>query len=96
MTTSRITCNSTISQIEDIVASDIDNEKVMMSIEKGQYFGLEPTGSRIWEMIETPVRVSDIIDTLLGQYDVDRETCERDLLAFLGELDEAGIIQIHA
>ena len=96
MTTSRITCDSTISQIEDIVASDIDNEKVMMSIEKGQYFGLEPTGSRIWEMIETPVRVSDIIDTLLGQYDVDRETCERDLLAFLGELDEAGIIQIHA
>ncbi|OGU16429.1 MAG: pyrroloquinoline quinone biosynthesis protein [Geobacteraceae bacterium GWC2_53_11] len=96
MTTARITSDSTISQIEDIVASDIDNEKVMMSIEKGQYFGLEPTGSRIWEMIETPVRVSVLIDTLTGQYDVDRETCERDLLAFIGELDEAGIIQVHA
>lgn len=96
MTTSRITIDSTISQIEDIVASDIDNEKVMMSIEKGQYFGLEPTGSRIWEMIETPAKVSVIIDTLMGQFDVDRETCERDLLAFLGELDEAGIIQVHA
>ena len=95
MTTSRITIDSTISQIEDIVASDIDNEKVMMSIEKGQYFGLEPIGSRIWEMIETPAKVSVIIDKLLTQFDVDRETCEHDLLAFLGELDEAGIIQVH-
>lgn len=96
MTTSRINIDSTVSQIEDIVASDIDNEKVMMSIEKGQYFGLEPVGSRIWEMIESPVTVSDLIKTLLGQFDVDRETCEQDVLAFLGELDDAGIIQVHA
>ena len=89
-----ITLNSTISQIDDIVASDIDNEKVMMSVEKGQYFGLEPVGSRIWEMIEQPSRVSAIIDRLLEQYSVDRATCEQDVLAFLSELDEAGIIQV--
>lgn len=94
MSNSRISLESTISQIDDIVASDIEDEKVMMSIEKGEYFGLEPIGSRIWEMVESPVKVSAIIDALLGQYDVDRETCQQDVLAFLVELDEAGIIQI--
>lgn len=94
MKNSNITVECIISQIEDIVASDIEDEKVMMSIEKGQYFGLEPVGSRIWEMLETPVKVSAIIDALVGQYDVDRQTCERDVLAFLDELDEAGIVQV--
>ncbi|MDA8429935.1 MAG: lasso peptide biosynthesis PqqD family chaperone [Geobacteraceae bacterium] len=90
-----ITLESTVSQIDDIVASDIDDEKVMMSIEKGEYYGLEPVGSRVWELIETPVTVSRIIDTLLGQYDVDRDTCARDVLTFLGELHQAGIIQVE-
>lgn len=90
-----ITLNSTIRQIDDIVTSDIDNEKVMMSIEKGQYFGLEPVGSRIWEMIEQPVTVTSLVDQLLTGFDIDRETCERDVLAFLAELDEAGIIQVN-
>jgi len=89
-----ITLDSTVNHIEDIVASDIDNEKVMMSIEKGQYFGLEPVGSRIWEMIETPVKVSALIDALLVHYDVDRQTCEQDVLIFLQELHAAGIVQV--
>jgi hypothetical protein len=67
----------------------------MMSVEKGQYFGLEPVGSRVWELIEKPVKVAELIDGLLGKYDVDRETCEKDVLAFLEELHEAGILQVE-
>ncbi|NJD90496.1 MAG: lasso peptide biosynthesis PqqD family chaperone [Geobacter sp.] len=95
MSNSRISLESTISQIDDIVASDIEDEKVMMSIEKGEYFGLEPIGSRIWEMMATPVKVSAIIDAMLNQYDIDRQTCENDVLKFLSELNDAGIIRIN-
>jgi hypothetical protein len=90
-----ITLESTVSQIEDIVASDIDDEKVMMSVEKGQYFGMDPVGSRVWELIEKPIKVSELIDGLLGKYDVDRETCEQDVLAFLEELHEDGIVLVE-
>jgi hypothetical protein len=90
-----ISTESIVSQIEDIVASDIDDEKVMMSVEKGRYYGLDPVGSRVWELIGKPVRVSELIDALLLQYDVDRATCERDVLAFLGELYEDGILQVE-
>jgi hypothetical protein len=86
---------SVVCQVEDIVASDIDDEKVMMSIEKGCYYGLDPVGSRVWEQIENPIRVSDLIDALLLKYDVDRETCERDVLAFLEELREDGIVRVE-
>lgn len=89
-----ISTESIVSQNEDIVASDIDDEKVMMSIEKGQYYSLDPVGSRVWEFIENPIKVSDLIDALLLKYDVDRRTCERDVLAFLDEINEDGILQV--
>lgn len=91
----KISLDSTISQIDDIVASDIDNEKVMMSIEKGEYFGLEPIGSRIWELLAEPVKVSAIIDALLPNFDIDRQTCAQDVLTFLEELHTAGIVQVE-
>ncbi len=90
-----ITTESVVHQIEDIVASDIDDEKVMMSIEKGRYYSLDPVGSRVWELLDKPIRVSDLIAALLLKYDVDRETCERDVLAFLEELREDGILQVE-
>jgi hypothetical protein len=90
-----ISMDSVVYQIEDIVASDIDDEKVMMSVEKGEYFGLDPIGSRVWELIEKPVKVTGLIDALLLLYDVDREICERDVLAFLEELQKDGILQVE-
>ena len=89
-----ISTESIVNQIEDIVASNIDDEVVMMSVEKGQYFGLDSIGSRIWELIGKPVKVSELIADLLLKYDVDRETCERDVLEFLEKLNEDGILKV--
>jgi hypothetical protein len=83
-----------VSQIEDIVASDIDDEKVMMSVEKGRYYGLDPVGSRVWELIGKPIKVSELVDALLLKYDVDRATCERDVRVFLEKLQEGGILLV--
>jgi len=88
-----ITTGSAVCQVEEILVGDVDGEKVMMSVEDGQYFALEPIGSRIWELIESPTRISDIVDTLVRQYDVERAACERDVLAFLEELDGAGLLR---
>lgn len=90
-----ISMDTTICRTKDIVASDIDGEVVMMSVEKGQYYSLDLVGSRAWELIEEPVKVAALIEALLLEYDVDRETCERDVLAFLEELCEDGILQVE-
>lgn len=90
-----ISTESVVSRVEDIVVGDIDDEKVMMSVEKGEYFGLDPVGSRVWDLIEKPVKVTELVDALLLKYDVDRDTCELDVLAFLEELHEGGILQVE-
>jgi hypothetical protein len=47
-----ITPDTVISQIEEIVASDIDGETVMMSIENGKYYGLDDIGCRVRSYLE--------------------------------------------
>lgn len=90
-----ISMDTTISQTKDIVASDIDGEVVMMSIGNGTYYGIDSIGSRIWELIETPCKVSDLIEKLLEEFEVDRPTCEKDVLKFLEELQKNNTIVIQ-
>ena len=90
-----ISMDTTICRTKDVVASDIDGEVVMMSIENGAYYGIDSIGSRIWELIETPCKVSELIEKLLEEFEVDRPTCEKDVLKFLEELQKDKIILVQ-
>jgi len=78
---------------EPIVAS-VHNEVVMLSARAESYFGLDGVGSEIWTMIEEPRRVSDICAQLISRYEVEPQTCEDDLLKFLNELLDYGLIRL--
>jgi hypothetical protein len=81
-----ITIETVINRSPEVVASDIDGEVVMMSIEKGQYYGLDLIASRIWELLGTRIKVADLIGILTEEYEVTRDACERDLLPLLNDL----------
>jgi len=89
-----INLNSIIKRNPELVSSDIDGEKVMMSIESGEYFGLDPVGGRIWELIENPIQVNILIEKLLDEFEVEKELCEADTLDFLNQLLEKNLIII--
>lgn len=93
MTHNGICSESIIRRNEDLLSSDIDGEIVMMSIENGSYYGVNPIGSRIWDIVRNPVKVSDIISVLLKEYDVSKDICENDVLTFLNTLYNEHIIQ---
>jgi len=40
-------------------------------------------------------RIGDIRDTLMSEYDVDAETCERELDLLLGELEKDGLVELR-
>jgi len=70
----------------DQIAAPVDDEFVILSIERGSYYGLDDVGSEIWRRLATPVRVGALCDELTAQYDADRATIERDVLALLEKL----------
>lgn len=85
---------TTIKRNPEIDAADLDGEVVMMNMEKGQYFMMNEIGSRIWEIIQEPTMVSLVIDKLLGEFQVDKEECEKTVIDFLNELSYADLIKI--
>lgn len=83
-----------ISKNPEIDATDLDGEVVMMNMEKGQYFMMNDVGSRIWEIIEEPIKVSEIINALISEYEVEREECENTVMEFLNDLSYGDLIKV--
>jgi hypothetical protein len=76
------------------VACDLAGEAVILNIKDGVYYGLNSTGAQVWNLLQKPQIVSDILSALLQQYDVEPERCEQDLLALLHELAARDLIEI--
>lgn len=77
----------------DLVSADMDCETVMMSIQKGEYFGIGGVGTRIWELLENPVTLNDIVGIVSTEYDIDEPTCSHDIAIFLQDLIEESLIR---
>ncbi|MFC2152306.1 lasso peptide biosynthesis PqqD family chaperone [Bacteroidota bacterium] len=92
MQKTEITLDTVIQQNHEILASDLDGEKVMMSIHHGEYYGLGKTGTFIWDQIEQPVKISDLIKRITEKYNIDKEQCFKDISVFIMDLIEKDLI----
>lgn len=89
-----ITEQTSVIKGDEVVSSIMDNETIMMSIENGEYYGINPVGSQIWEQIKTPRKVADICKIMCREFNVEPEQCRRDVVNFLNQMVEKGIIAI--
>ncbi len=53
---------------------------------------LNATGAYVWELLETEQTAQSLTQAILDRYEVDRETAEKDVTAFLERLRAAGAI----
>jgi hypothetical protein len=79
---------------DGLIQAEVDGELVALHIDNGACYGFNVTATRIWSLIEQPRRFSEIRDALASEYDVDPETCERELHLLLKELEEDGLVEM--
>ncbi|MBT8402020.1 MAG: PqqD family protein [Rhodothermia bacterium] len=56
---------------------------------------MNPVAAFVWQRLEAPSSFGDVRDAIMHEFEVDRETCERDLAALLSNLVEAGLVHVH-
>lgn len=83
-----------ITRHSDMLSAEIGGEAIMMSIENGAYFGLNPVATRIWDLIEQPKSVAALIQTITDEYEVSSEQATDDVQVFVADMIERGIAQI--
>ena len=75
------------------VATEMDGDLVMMSIENGEYYGLTGIAPRIWDVLGSPHTVKELLDELLQQYDVAEMVLAADVDLFLSDMKQNGLVQ---
>jgi hypothetical protein len=86
--------NSVVVASSEVLSSDIGGESVILNLNSGIYYSLTQVGATVWNFIQTPKTVEEILDLILQEYEVDSAQCEQDLLVLLEELLASDLIEV--
>ncbi|MGB2903507.1 MAG: PqqD family protein [Candidatus Dechloromonas phosphoritropha] len=75
-----------------VMAREVGEEIVILDLAGGSYFGLDPVGARIWELMSEGRTLGEICATMLEEYEVTAEQLQGDVIKLAGELAERGLV----
>jgi hypothetical protein len=93
--TANVTVQSVVVAVKDQVSSDVGGEAVILHMQSGIYYGLDPVGARIWSLVQQPKSVADLREAVVGEFDVEPARCETDLIELLQKLLTEGLIELQ-
>lgn len=96
MNTEKISLSDRVTARNDVYSTSVDGELVIFDPLQGTYFGSGIVGTAIWDRLSDDKTVADICCELMDAFSVDETTCHRDVLKFLGEAIERGLIVVHS
>ncbi len=73
----------------------IDEQAVILNLDSGVYYSLNEVGSRAWDLCDGSKSIRDIATAICVEFEVERETAEKDILEVMDDLVREGLIRIH-
>ena len=81
---------------DQVLSQEVSGETVLLDLQSEFYFGLDNTGTRIWELLQAGLSIQDLIGKMLDEFEVDRQTLEADVNALLEKLLDAGLVSVES
>lgn len=78
---------------EQVVTRQVGDETVLLNLESGTYFGLDPVGSRFLELLEADGALAAVIARMLEEFEVTEAQLEDDLLRLADEMLASGLLE---
>jgi hypothetical protein len=85
---------SVVVATRDQVSSDLGGEAAILDLKSETYYGLNSVAARVWQLIRTPTTAREVWEAVAAEYDVEADRCERDVLALLQKLADAGLVDV--
>jgi coenzyme PQQ synthesis protein D (PqqD) len=83
---------SVIKLRDDVMWREVDGEIVVLDKRTWQYIGINQTGATLWTTVVGGASRDQLVDRLLDEFEVDRETAEQDVASFLETLRELQLL----
>ncbi len=78
------------------VSCPLGEESAILNLKNTVYYGLNPVGARVWNLLQQARTVGELRDAILDEYDVEAGRCESDLLELLEKMRTEGLIQVRS
>lgn len=93
MSVEKISLDAQVVSNKSVVSCDLDGEAAMLNMDDGVYYGLNTVGASVWNHIQEPISVQEVVELILEEYDVEQDRCQADVVKLLEELLEKGLIE---
>jgi len=89
-----VSLNDRVTVPAHVLIRFLDNESVLLNIETERYFGLDETGTRMWQLVTAAPKIEVAYQQLLDEYDVEAALLRSNLTELLERLVENGLLEI--
>lgn len=86
------TLDSPVRANDDVLFQELHGEGVLLNLKTGVYFGLDPVGRRVWQLLQEHRTLAAVLDAMLGEYNVAEAQCAEDLLALVTDMEQHGLV----
>lgn len=79
----------------EFIACDLGDDTVILNLADGTYYGLNPVGARIWELLQQqPRTIAELRIAVRREFGVAPERCATDLETFLAQLQARALVTV--
>lgn len=72
----------------------LEQESVLLNLETERYFGLDETGTRMWQVVTTSPSIDGAYQELLAEFDVEPELLRVNFVELLSRLLDNGLLEV--
>ena len=86
--------NQTVTISDEVVFQEVSGETVLLDLNSESYFGLDPVGTRIWQLIADHQSLQSVFTALLEEFEVEESALKNDLDNLFRELQTQGLVSL--
>ncbi len=83
-----------VASSSSLLSTRLGGDFVILNLVDEKYYGLDAVGARIWELLQEPRAVGEIIEMVYSEYDAERAQVERDVESLISDLSARSLVTI--
>jgi hypothetical protein len=91
-----LSVHSIVVATHEQVSCPLGDESAILNLKNTVYYGLNPVGACVWNLLQKARTVGELRDALLDEFDVDARQCECDLLELLEKMRAEGLVEVRS
>ncbi|MFC3813288.1 PqqD family protein [Lacihabitans lacunae] len=78
---------------EQQISSTLQEENIILQLNKGIYYTMNEVGTFIWDLLKiSPLQFEEIVEQVQDNFDVDDDTCRKDIEIVIQDLTKAELL----